>query len=240
MGVEKLSCPSIKGMDEAGIADSNGNSPADNGHREKCKEEKSHLIEDESLIRFTQDDTTEKVSLGNYEPSSVSTKNLGTNGYILNTDRLKNVKSVRSPMDSIRSNGSFRVNQFGDKVKDDSLTKYAHNGGGRGVETKNMFTDSKLRQLESKIKMLEGELREAAAIEASLYSIVADHGSSINKVHAPARRLSRLYLHACKECSPSRRASAARSAVSGLVLVAKACGNDIPRYFIFYFSFLFP
>ena len=79
--------------------------------------------------------------------------------------------------------------------------------------------------------MLEGELREAAAIEVGLYSVVAEHGSSINKVHAPARRLSRLYLHACRESSQSRRSSAARSAVSGLVLVAKACGNDVPRYF---------
>ena len=31
--------------------------------------------------------------------------------------------------------------------------------------------------------MLEGELREAAAIEAALYSVVAEHGSSMNKVH---------------------------------------------------------
>ncbi|KAK1369759.1 C2 NT-type domain-containing protein [Heracleum sosnowskyi] len=56
-----------------------------------------------------------------------------------------------------------------------------------------------------------------------------EHGSSVNKVHAPARRLSRLYLHACKENSSSRIASAARSIISGLVLVAKACGNDVPR-----------
>jgi hypothetical protein len=74
-------------------------------------------------------------------------------------------------------------------------------------------------------------LKEAAAIEASLYSVVAEHGSSMSKVHAPARRLSRLYLHACRESFQSRRASAARSAISGLVLVAKACGNDVPRYF---------
>ncbi|KAJ8566911.1 hypothetical protein K7X08_019119 [Anisodus acutangulus] len=39
--------------------------------------------------------------------------------------------------------------------------------------------------------MAEGELREAAAIEVVLYSVVAEHGSSTNKVHAPARRLSR-------------------------------------------------
>ena len=88
----------------------------------------------------------------------------------------------------------------------------------------------KVQQLEQKVQSLE--LREAAAIEVGLYSIVAEHGSSVNKVHAPARRLSRLYLHSCKEKSQSRRASSARSIVSGLILVAKACGNDVPRYFI--------
>ncbi|KAI6692265.1 hypothetical protein NL676_019975 [Syzygium grande] len=36
-------------------------------------------------------------------------------------------------------------------------------------------------KLENKIAMLEEELREAAAIEASLYSVVAEHGSSSNK-----------------------------------------------------------
>ncbi|KAK1359395.1 C2 NT-type domain-containing protein [Heracleum sosnowskyi] len=56
-----------------------------------------------------------------------------------------------------------------------------------------------------------------------------EHGSSVNKVHAPARRLWRLYLHACKAKSRSRIASAARNVISGLVLVAKACGNDVPR-----------
>ncbi|XP_058187971.1 uncharacterized protein LOC131304653 [Rhododendron vialii] len=86
-----------------------------------------------------------------------------------------------------------------------------------------------IQRLEHTIKMLEGELREAAAIEVGLSSVVAEHGSSINKVHALAHHRSRFYLHACKEGSQSRRASAARSAVSGLVLVAKACGNDVSR-----------
>ncbi|XP_076940862.1 uncharacterized protein LOC143610207 [Bidens hawaiensis] len=106
----------------------------------------------------------------------------------------------------VKSTGSWKSNKNGEKVK-----------------------DVKLQQLEHRVQSLEGELREAAAIEVGLYSIVAEHGSSISKVHAPARRLSRLYLHACKENSQSRRASSARSIVSGLILVAKACGNDVPR-----------
>ncbi|KAJ0753401.1 putative NT-type C2 domain, nucleoporin [Helianthus annuus] len=122
-------------------------------------------------------------------------------------DRFRKVKSTGSSLDSSYNNGSWRSSKIGEKVKD----------------------VSKLQQLEHKVQSLEGELREAAAIEVGLYSIVAEHGSSISKVHAPARRLSRLYLHACKENSQSRRASSARSIVSGLILVAKACGNDVPR-----------
>ncbi|KAA8528993.1 hypothetical protein F0562_033519 [Nyssa sinensis] len=90
------------------------------------------------------------------------------------------------------------------------------------------FGDSSI-EWKSRVELLEEELREAAALEAALYSVVAEHGSSTNKVHAPARRLSRFYLHACKARSLAKRASAARAAVSGLVLVSKACGNDVPR-----------
>ncbi|KAL0327360.1 UNVERIFIED_CONTAM: hypothetical protein Sangu_1814000 [Sesamum angustifolium] len=81
----------------------------------------------------------------------------------------------------------------------------------------------------TRIQMLEEELREAAAAEIGLYSIIAEHASSVNKVHAPARRLSRFYSNACKAGSQIKRASAARAAVSGLVLVSKSCGNDVPR-----------
>ncbi|XP_010540404.1 PREDICTED: uncharacterized protein LOC104814192 isoform X2 [Tarenaya hassleriana] len=82
---------------------------------------------------------------------------------------------------------------------------------------------------ESKTEILEEELRETAALEAAIYSINPEHSRSQSKVHAPARRLSRFYLHACKASSNSKRASAARAVVSGLVLVSKACGNDVPR-----------
>ncbi|KAL0408501.1 UNVERIFIED_CONTAM: hypothetical protein Sradi_1784500 [Sesamum radiatum] len=71
----------------------------------------------------------------------------------------------------------------------------------------------------TQIQMLKEELREAAATEIGLYSIIAEHASSVNKVHAPARRLSRFYSNACKAGSQIKRASAARAAVSGLVLV---------------------
>ncbi|KAL5547161.1 hypothetical protein UlMin_006848 [Ulmus minor] len=62
-------------------------------------------------------------------------------------------------------------------------------------------------------------LMEAIAIEVALYSIVAEHGSSSNKIHAPARRLSRFYQHV----------NVARATIYGFILVSKACGNDVLR-----------
>ncbi|KAL3819844.1 hypothetical protein ACJIZ3_005749 [Penstemon smallii] len=89
--------------------------------------------------------------------------------------------------------------------------------------------NQKIEEMETRIKNLEGELREVAALEIALYSVVPEHGSSAHKVHTPARRLSRLYIYACKYWSQDKRATVARNTVSGLVLVAKSCGNDVSR-----------
>lgn len=97
------------------------------------------------------------------------------------------------------------------------------------IRISNNRNDSKVRELELKVELLEAELREVAAAEIGLYSIIAEHGSSVNKVHTPARRLSRHFVHALKNFSRDKMGSAARSATSGLVLVAKACGYDIAR-----------
>ncbi|XP_047152141.1 uncharacterized protein LOC124823877 isoform X2 [Vigna umbellata] len=87
----------------------------------------------------------------------------------------------------------------------------------------------KIDEMQLRIENLEEELREVAALEVSLYSIVPEHGSSGHKVHTPARRLSRLYIHACKHWTQKRRATIAKNTVSGLILVAKSCGNDVSR-----------
>lgn len=89
--------------------------------------------------------------------------------------------------------------------------------------------EQKVLEMESKIEKLHEELREVAALEVALYSVVPEHGNSSHKVHTPARRLSRLYIHACKYWSQDKRATVARNIVSGLVLVSKSCGNDVPR-----------
>lgn len=89
--------------------------------------------------------------------------------------------------------------------------------------------NQRIEDMEMRIGKLEDELREVAALEISLYSVVPEHGSSAHKVHTPARRLSRLYIHACKHWTQDKRATIARNTVSGLVLIAKSCGNDVPR-----------
>lgn len=84
-------------------------------------------------------------------------------------------------------------------------------------------------ELQSKLEKLEQELREVAALEVSLYSVMPEHGSSAHKLHTPARRLSRLYIHASKFWPIDKTASVAKNTVSGLVLVAKSCSNDASR-----------
>ncbi|KAF2286517.1 hypothetical protein GH714_017486 [Hevea brasiliensis] len=51
-------------------------------------------------------------------------------------------------------------------------------------QTDSSFSGFKV-ELESKVEMLKEELVEAAVLEVGLYSVVAEHGSSANKVHAP-------------------------------------------------------
>ncbi|CAL5063742.1 unnamed protein product [Urochloa decumbens] len=97
------------------------------------------------------------------------------------------------------------------------------------VDNGNSVSFEKNEELNSKTEKLEQELREVAALEVSLYSVVPEHGCSSHKLHTPARRLSRLYIHASKFWSSDKKASVAKNSVSGLVLVAKSCGNDVSR-----------
>ncbi|KAJ0965119.1 hypothetical protein J5N97_026257 [Dioscorea zingiberensis] len=101
--------------------------------------------------------------------------------------------------------------------------------GDNTLDDERISAYQKLEEMELRIDKLEEELREVAALEISLYSVVPEHGSSSHKVHTPARRLSRLYIHACKHWSQDKRATVARNTVSGLVLIAKSCGSDISR-----------
>ncbi|OVA17540.1 EEIG1/EHBP1 N-terminal domain [Macleaya cordata] len=212
----------------------------EDGQEEVSEKDISHSVKDIHSNKFFPDAIRMPVE-SLYDTPTFSTRGLGVKGNMLTSNKLRHVKSVQSPLESSRSAGSLGDNQFMEVVKEIDISEDVHNSprSFRGSETKdgnfvqreaiNSVSDNKLQQLEHRIEKLEGELREAATVEVSLYSIVAEHGSSANKVHAPARRLFRLYLHACKQKSPAKKVSAARSAVSGLALVAKACGSDIPR-----------
>ncbi|KAG4395929.1 hypothetical protein AAZX31_19G067400 [Glycine max] len=185
-----------------------------------------NYIEDEQLVA---QEARDQALLGS-NTHSYGESNTSMQENILKSERLKNTKSVRLPGDSVRNaelneNGILgdAQNSSGNRSNDRRDSKIL------AKEIRSGTLDGKIEHLEKKIKMLEGELREAAAIEAALYTVVAEHGNSTSKVHAPARRLSRLYLHASKENLQERRAGAAKSSVSGLVLVTKACGNDVPR-----------
>ncbi|KAK9698281.1 hypothetical protein RND81_08G093200 [Saponaria officinalis] len=133
------------------------------------------------------------------------------------TGERRHVKSVRSSVEPSKTNSTTTGFFVSTMKQDDKIY---------GAEKRNGSSDRKAQELERRIRVLETELREAAAMEVAVYSIAAEHGSSINKVHAPARRLCRLYLQAS---NAMKRASAAQSMLSGLVTVAKACGNDVPR-----------
>ncbi|XP_061364624.1 uncharacterized protein LOC133308062 [Gastrolobium bilobum] len=198
--------------------------------------ERQNCMEDEQLVAQGAKD---QVFLGG-TAYSFGGSNIGKQGNIPKSERSKSMKSARSPEDSTRNCGMLGSNHHAE-VNENGILGDAQNSGGNSrsndkraakiypKEARNASLDGKIEHLEKKVKMLEGELREVAAIEAALYSVVAEHGGSMSKVHAPARRLSRLYLHACKENIQGRRSGAAKSSVSGLVLVAKACGNDVPR-----------
>lgn len=195
------------------------------------------LIDDE-IIEKHQKYTASEVDVQNQVAGvnglhSATEGNFAFNNNLSSADRMKQGKSVRSLVDSSKSNGHVRSNRFlvaeAQNHSRGSISSESRDATICEKDIKKPFSDIRIQNLEGKMKVLEEELREAAAIEVSLYSVVAEHGSSMTKVHAPARRLSRLFFHVSKLNLKSRRGSAAKSIVSGLALVSKACGNDVPR-----------
>ncbi|KAL2903597.1 Myosin-H heavy chain [Bienertia sinuspersici] len=231
--------------DLVGAAEKVEDNVKDEGMRRKSTESKEHEQsgEDEWGLgrsaesnnvfgKFSEVATTRKQT-----SRSISTLKFGKKGLDLHGlgDKLKHIKSVKISSDSPRATCPVPLQQLIDKAKEESSVKEVQ------VDTKSQekrskkdkknvveADDSRL-EFESKIKMLEEELREAAALEIGLYSVVAEHLNSKRKVHAPARRLSRFYRHVCKTESQTNRASSARTVVSGLVMASKACGNDVSR-----------
>ncbi|CAJ2671393.1 unnamed protein product [Trifolium pratense] len=179
-----------------------------------------------------------KPTNSNKTPSKVTNKNMSTNS-----------KTAKVPVKvSLESSEGVEVDEKPViEVKEIEILDGSSNGAHSiGSEDENRETvnaeenserekavaaalELKIKEMESRIENLEEELREVAALEVSLYSIVPEHGSSAHKVHTPARRLSRLYIHACKHWTTKTKATIAKNTVSGLILVAKSCGNDVSR-----------
>ncbi|XP_051149545.1 uncharacterized protein LOC127264158 [Andrographis paniculata] len=155
------------------------------------------------------------------------------------SDNLKNMKVHPKPLsDSLEGpeDRSLELDSGVDTLKAASNGANGVNSQDEAVSTHEYdksidqaAVDEKVEELENRIKVLESELREVAALEIALYSVVPDHSCTSHKVHTPARRLSRLYIYACKYWTQDKRASVARNTVSGLVLVSKSCGNDVSR-----------
>ncbi|MCE3050801.1 hypothetical protein HAX54_048198 [Datura stramonium] len=227
--------------DERVVVTKNGSYDGENieNYQDKWQESGAHnrenYQENKQVKEIVKEEECEDAMKNDSEESDVNSTDMdsyGTKSSILNNERLKHVKSVRSSAEPNRVNGSVRSNQILAQDKQISARDLANERKDRkaqSTDTSIILLESKLHKLEQRVKMAEGELREAAAIEVGLYSVVAEHGSSTNKVHTPARRLSRFYFHACKEDSLLKKGTAAKSAVSGLILVARACGNDVPR-----------
>ena len=221
-----------------GIGDKFYSSSVEDKHRNEISNlHKPYLVTDEHYVTEGVED---HIPLSTTAYASHVT-NIHLEGNSMKSERLKHVRSVRSPTNSTLSTRSPSNSHHVEVEYASTVGEVQNNGTNIRVsdkkeakvfpkEARSSVSVRKINLLEGKIKMLEGELREAAAMEVALYSVVAEHGSSMSKLYAPARRLSRLYLHACKENIKERKAGAAKSAVSGLVLVSKACGNDVPRY----------
>ncbi|XP_033146410.1 uncharacterized protein LOC103863026 isoform X2 [Brassica rapa] len=194
----------------------NGATRASEQERLKSLEakEESKVSESVSLTTTQADDNTVNGSSESHpesESSEVAKKQETVNGLVKDFDDDK------------------RADLLVEEVQEDASDNGISSGSEKEASEDEEALKQKVESLETRIEKLEDELREVAALEISLYSVVPDHSSSAHKLHTPARRVSRLYIHACKHWSQEKRATVARNTVSGLILAAKSCGNDVSR-----------
>ncbi|XP_051138818.1 uncharacterized protein LOC127256714 [Andrographis paniculata] len=143
------------------------------------------------------------------------------------TDNLKNMKVHPKPLSDSSEGADSQTIEGINTPEDASSDGIVHSEEINDQDQVALVR--KIEEMEARIEDLESELTEVAALEIALYSVVPEHGSSAHKVHTPARRLSRIYVYACKHTPREKRATVARNIVSGLVLVSKSCSNDVSR-----------
>ncbi|XP_010491284.1 PREDICTED: uncharacterized protein LOC104768896 [Camelina sativa] len=131
------------------------------------------------------------------------------------------------PFDDAKEDDEFEdaLNIVVNTESDNETLVYKEN---KRTEVEKVFTQ-KIENLETRILVLEEELREVAALEMSIYSVFPQHESSSHKLHRPAGDLFRLYALARKNKSENKLISVTKNIVSGLSLVLKSCGSDVPR-----------
>ncbi|XP_068341340.1 uncharacterized protein [Pyrus communis] len=172
--------------------------------------------------------TANKVTNSNNGPSGVKTRKGSSDSEVPIKPSSEPFEEVDDkPIKEVRGTDILDGASNGaQSVESDHEIVDAEENGEQEIET---ALERKIEEMEMRIEKLEEELREVAVLEISLYSVVPEHGSSAHKVHTPARRISRLYIHACNHWTQGKRATIAKNTVSGLVLIAKSCGNDVPR-----------
>ncbi|CAK7342454.1 unnamed protein product [Dovyalis caffra] len=195
-----------------------------------------------SRVKSDCDTSKSRSKAVNNTPKKPAKANEGSSKITSKSSFDKNSKDMRVPPKPSSESSEGVDDKPAEDVKEIDVLDGASNGT-QSVASDNETVDAeengeqedeaelnqKIEGMEMRIGKLEAELREVAALEISLYSVIPEHGSSAHKVHTPARRLSRLYIHACKHWTQDKRATIARNTVSGLVLISKSCGNDVPR-----------
>ncbi|KAF8094745.1 hypothetical protein N665_0354s0034 [Sinapis alba] len=191
-----------------------------NSQKRLSEQEKHKEVESNNLSTVASDSTTQSDPSEAYETVDVRYLDDVIERKEKDADDEQEVKGVNADVWEDASNGALSAGSENDTA---DVTENS------GEQFEDGSLKEKIEHLETRIERLEEELREVAALEVSLYSVVPDHSSSAHKVHTPARRISRIYIHACKHFTRGKRATIARNSVSGLVLVARSCGNDVSR-----------
>lgn len=86
---------------------------------------------------------------------------------------------------------------------------------------------------------MEDELRDVVLIEVVLYFVVVEYGSLVYKVYIFVWCFLRFYKYVFKNWSFERRVVIVKNIVFGFVLVIWVCGNDVLRFCIVFFVFMY-
>ncbi|KAG2325566.1 hypothetical protein Bca4012_040081 [Brassica carinata] len=194
-----------------------------NGSKRSSEQERPEPLEakEESKVSEAVSVTTEQANDGAANGSSESHQESESSEV---AEKQESVSGLVKDVDDDK-----RADLLVEEVQEDASDNGISSGSEKEASEDEEALKQKVESLEARMEKLEEELREVAALEISLYSVVPDHSSSAHKLHTPARRVSRLCIHACKHWSQEKLATIARNTVSGLILAAKSCGNDVSR-----------